>query len=69
MPSLCPGTVLPAPQLDATAETPFKKIMAANRGEIAIRITRAGTELGLKTVSGVWQGCRALGLDGAGCKG
>lgn len=31
-------------------ELPFKKIMAANRGEISIRITRAGVELGLKTV-------------------
>lgn len=29
---------------------PFKKIMAANRGEIAVRIMRAGTELGMKTV-------------------
>ena len=31
--------------------TPFNKVMAANRGEIAIRIFRAGTELGLRTVS------------------
>ena len=30
---------------------PFKKIMAANRGEIATRILRAGNELGCKTVS------------------
>lgn len=29
----------------------FKKVMAANRGEIAVRIIRAGHELGLKTVS------------------
>lgn len=29
---------------------PFQKILAANRGEIAIRIMRAGTELGCKTV-------------------
>ena len=29
----------------------FKKIMAANRGEIAIRIFRACTELGIKTVA------------------
>ena len=29
----------------------FKKIMAANRGEIAIRIFRACTELGIKTLA------------------
>lgn len=34
-------------------ETPFKKIMAANRGEIAVRITRAGLELGLQTVRNI----------------
>lgn len=33
-----------------TGEVPFRKIMAANRGEIAIRVFRAGTELGLRTV-------------------
>lgn len=32
-------------------ESPFTKLMAANRGEIAVRIVRAGLELGLKTVS------------------
>jgi len=31
-------------------QTPFKKILCANRGEIAIRVFRAGTELGLRTV-------------------
>lgn len=30
---------------------PFSKIMAANRGEIAVRIFRAGTELGLRTIA------------------
>ena len=30
---------------------PFNKVMAANRGEIAIRIDRAATELNLKTAS------------------
>ena len=30
---------------------PFKRVMAANRGEIAIRIFRACTELGLRTVA------------------
>jgi pyruvate carboxylase len=34
-----------------TGEVPFKKILCANRGEIAIRVFRAGTELGLRTVS------------------
>ena len=35
----------------SSSETPFKKIMAANRGEIAVRITRAGLELGLQTLA------------------
>jgi len=30
---------------------PLQKLMAANRGEIAVRIFRAGTELGLRTVA------------------
>ena len=30
---------------------PVRKVMAANRGEIAIRIFRAATELNLKTVA------------------
>ena len=29
----------------------FRKVMAANRGEIAIRIFRACTELGISTVA------------------
>ena len=32
------------------SKPPFTKIMAANRGEIATRIMRAGSELGCKTV-------------------
>src|SRR5689334_14916027 len=34
-----------------SANRPFKKLLAANRSEIAIRIFRAGTELGLRTVA------------------
>ena len=34
-----------------TGEVPFKKILCANRGEIAIRVFRAGAEMGLRTVS------------------
>lgn len=33
------------------SKTPFTKVMAANRGEIAIRIIRAAQELGSKTVA------------------
>mmetsp|Transcript_5521 Transcript_5521/g.7772 ORF Transcript_5521/g.7772 Transcript_5521/m.7772 type:complete len:1187 (+) Transcript_5521:80-3640(+) len=32
-------------------KSPFKKIMAANRGEISVRIMRAANELGMKTVA------------------
>ncbi|ATC63894.1 pyruvate carboxylase [Nibricoccus aquaticus] len=35
---------------DASSIRPVKKLMAANRSEIAVRIFRAGTELGLRTV-------------------
>ncbi|HYD85298.1 MAG TPA: biotin carboxylase N-terminal domain-containing protein, partial [Opitutus sp.] len=38
----------PAP---AASIRPVKKLMAANRSEIAVRIFRAGTELGLRTVA------------------
>ncbi len=38
-------------QPEAATLAPFTKIMAANRGEIAVRIFRAGTELGLRTVA------------------
>jgi len=34
-----------------TGPKPFKKLMAANRSEIAIRIFRAATEMGLRTVA------------------
>ncbi len=36
---------------EAPARREFKKLMAANRSEIAVRIFRAGTELGLRTVA------------------
>ena len=32
------------------AEPPFKKLLAANRGEIATRISRGASELGIQTV-------------------
>lgn len=36
--------------MQASPTTHFQKVMAANRGEIAVRIIRAGVELGLETV-------------------
>ncbi len=41
-----PKTSAPAP----TAIRPIKKLMVANRSEIAIRVMRAATELGIRTV-------------------
>ena len=38
-------------QIDVADETPFNKILCANRGEIAVRVFRAGTELGLRTLA------------------
>ncbi len=40
-----------AEETTVTGPKPFKKLMAANRSEIAIRIFRAATELGLRTVA------------------
>src|SRR4051812_43246313 len=49
------GKSVPAPAAAKPAAAPaipsFKKLMAANRGEIAIRVFRAATELGLRTVA------------------
>src|SRR5215204_5300367 len=47
----------PAPPADRSSflelpmPVPFKRVLAANRGEIAIRIFRACTELGIQTVA------------------
>ena len=41
-------------QMEQLQQTPFTKILCANRGEIAVRVFRAGTELGLRTVSITW---------------
>ena len=30
---------------------PFRRVMCANRGEIAVRVFRASTELGFRTVA------------------
>jgi len=38
-------------QVAHTNESPFRSVLCANRGEIAIRVFRAGTELGLRTVA------------------
>lgn len=38
-------------QVPVDVDMPFRRIMCANRGEIAIRVFRAGTELGLRTVA------------------
>src|SRR6187549_3149870 len=36
---------------DMTAPRPIRKLLCANRGEIAIRVFRAATELGIRTVA------------------
>ena len=45
-----PASPAPGSPLPASSLKPFAKLMAANRSEIAVRIFRAGTELGLRTV-------------------
>ncbi|KAK9814506.1 hypothetical protein WJX72_007023 [[Myrmecia] bisecta] len=37
--------------VEESEQTPFTKILCANRGEIAVRVFRAGTELGLRTLA------------------
>ncbi|MEO6243813.1 MAG: biotin carboxylase N-terminal domain-containing protein, partial [Opitutaceae bacterium] len=44
-------TAKPFPSPSSPAIRPVKKLMAANRSEIAVRIFRAGTELNLRTVA------------------
>ena len=47
-----PGAARPATRAFALApRRPIRKLMAANRGEIAIRIFRAATELDIRTVA------------------
>src|SRR5438552_18295932 len=41
----------PAPKTATPPAPVFKKLMVANRSEIAIRVCRAATELGLRTVA------------------
>src|SRR5689334_24438139 len=45
-----PGGPMPTPPAAPSARK-IRKVMAANRGEIAIRIFRAATELGIGTVA------------------
>ncbi len=46
-----PPAKSPAAKNPAPAIRPIAKLMAANRSEIAVRIFRAGTELGIRTVA------------------
>ena len=51
-------------RLQSTARTiqPIKKLMVANRGEIAVRIFRAATEMNIRTVGVYVRRGRAAGL-------
>jgi len=44
-------SISPSPTAPPPSRPPFKKILIANRGEIALRIIRACKELGIKTVA------------------
>ena len=46
-----PSSAKPTPPAPAVPLRPIRKLMAANRSEIAVRIFRAGTELNLRTVA------------------
>jgi pyruvate carboxylase len=45
------GHPVPAPTRRIVSMADFKKILIANRGEIAIRIMRAANEMGKRTVA------------------
>src|ERR1051326_217969 len=53
----------PAPKTVATPAPAFKKLLVANRSEIAIRVFRAATELGLRTV-GIYAQADRLSVHG-----
>src|SRR5689334_7811146 len=53
-PPLLPGSafsLLPHPDCRDVSMTEFRKLMVANRGEIAIRVFRSAHELGIRTVA------------------